>query len=369
MNKRSIPVSKPAFLGREREYTLDCLDSSWISSNGPYLGRFEKNFSEYLGVKHAIVCANGTVALHLALLAAGIGRGDEVIIPTLTYVATANAVTYTGATPVLADSEPDTWNLDPNKIEMLITDRTKAIIPVPLYGHPCDMDLIIRIAKKFGLIVIEDAAEALGAEYKKRKCGSIADISTFSFYGNKIITTGEGGMVVTNDDALAAQIRLLKGQGMDPQRRYWFPVVGYNYRLTNIQAAIGTAQLEHVEQQLARRRSIAQSYRRELAGVPGITLPVEKEYALSSYWLFSVLIEEAYGKSRDDTMNMLREYGVETRPFFYPMHVMPIGRDLASDGLRTAETVAAKGVNLPTFYDLSEDDIQYVANILKNKRN
>lgn len=363
--ERFIPVSKPALIGREKEYVLDCMESSWISSNGKYIGLFEKGFAEKIGVNHAIACCNGTVALHLALLALGVGPGDEVIVPTLTYVATANAVKYAGATPVLADSDPDTWNIDPESIEPLITKRTKAIIPVPLYGHPCDMDPIMDIAKRHGLCVIEDAAEALGAKCRGRPCGSIARISTFSFYGNKTITTGEGGMVVTNDDELAAKIRILKGQGMDPKRRYWFPVVGYNYRMTNIAAAIGLAQLENADKFFEKRRTIARWYNENLKGIPGIRLPVEKDYALHSYWMYSVLIEKEYGKSRDEVMEFLSGNGVETRPFFYPMHVMPVYEKENRTWLKTAASIASNGINLPTFYGLEEEDVKFISGLIK----
>jgi len=365
INRRLIPVSKPSLIGREKEYVMDCLDSTWISSNGKYIELFEKEFAAYIGVKHAVACSNGTVALHLALLSFGIRTGDEVIVPTLTYVATANAVTYTGATPVLADCEFETWNIDTKKIEALITPRTKVIIPVPLYGHPCDMEPIMDIAQRYGLYVIEDAAEALGSKYKGRMCGGIAHISTFSFYGNKTITTGEGGMVVTNDDKLAEKIRLLKGQGMDPSRRYWFPVVGHNYRMTNIQAAIGIAQMENIEKFLAKRRKIAQWYNEYLKDIPGITLQVEKEYATHSYWMYSILVEESYGKSRDEVMAFMANNGVETRPFFYPMHVMPVYEDNRLTHLKSAESVAVKGINLPTFYSIQEDDVQYISNLLR----
>jgi perosamine synthetase len=359
-----IPVSKPALIGREKEYVLDCIESSWISSNGKYIGLFEHRFAEYIGIKHALSCSNGTVALHLALLALGIGPGDEVIVPTLTYVATANAVKYTGAIPVLADSEPGTWNIDAEKIELLVTKNTKAIIAVPLYGHPCDMDRIMSIAEKHRLYVIEDAAEALGARYKGRLCGSIADISTFSFYGNKTITTGEGGMVVTNADALAAKVRLLKGQGMDPQRRYWFPVVGYNYRMTNIQAAIGLAQLENIDKFLSRRREVARWYNEKLKGIKGVILPVERDYAVHSYWMYSVLIENEYGRARDNVMELLHNNGVETRPIFYPMHVMPIYKEGASI-FKNAESISSKGINLPTFYELGEKNVKFIADLLR----
>lgn len=363
--EKFIPVSKPALIGNEKEYVLDCLDSGWISSNGKYIKLFERKFAEYLGVSHAMSCSNGTIALHLALLSLGIGPGDEVIVPTLTYVATANAVKYTGATPVFADSEPDTWNIDPKKIEALINGKTKAIMPVHLYGHPCDMDPIMEIAKKYGLHVVEDAAEAIGAKYKERPCGSIAHISTFSFYGNKTITTGEGGMVVTDDDALAAKVRILKGQGMDPNHRYWFPVVGYNYRMTNIQAAIGLAQMENVDKLVEKRRKIARWYNENLKGISGITLPLEKDYAFHSYWMYSILIEKKHGKSRDEVMGFLLKEGIETRPFFYPMHIMPVYRQNAP-GLKNAETIASKGLCLPTFYELEEEKVEYIVDLLKN---
>lgn len=367
MEKRFIPVSRPALIGREKEYVADCMESTWISSNGKYIGLFEEGFADYLGVKHAITCCNGTVALHLALLALGIGAGDEVIIPTLTYVATANAVRYVGATPVLAESEPGTGNIDPARIEPLITDKTKAIIPVSLYGHPCDMDIIMDIAGKHGLMVVEDAAEALGSKYREKPCGSIADISTFSFYGNKALTTGEGGMVVADDDALAEKVRSLKGQGMDPQRRYWFPVVGYNYRMTNVQAAIGLAQLENVEKFIEKRRAIATWYGKYLSDIPGITLPVEKDYAFHSYWMYTILVQDGLGMTRDSLMEHLAKNGVETRPAFYPMHVMPVYRE-DSAGFKCAEDFASKGINLPTFYALTENDVRHIAGFLREVR-
>ena len=239
---------------------MDCLDSTWISSSGKYIEQFEKAFAEFCGVKHAVTCCNGTVALHLALMALGTQPGDEVIVPTLTYIATANAVTYCGARPVFVDSEPETWNMDPSLIEEKITPRTKGIIVVHLYGHPADMDPIMSIARRHGLFVIEDAAEAHGAEYKGHRVGSIGDMSTFSFYGNKIITTGEGGMVVTNNDSLASKARQLKGQGSVPDQRYWFPIIGYNYRMTNVASAIGLAQLEKAEWHIERRREVARWY-------------------------------------------------------------------------------------------------------------
>jgi len=290
--KPHIPVAAPALVGNEKKYVMDCLDSSWISSNGQYIERFESAFAEFCKVKHALSCANGTAALHLALLALGIGPEDEVIVPTLTFVATANAVMYCGARPVFVDSEPETWNLDPMLLEQCISSRTRAIIVVHLYGHPVDMDQVIAVARKHGLFIIEDAAEAHGAEYKGQRVGSLGDIATFSFYGNKIVTTGEGGMVVTNHDELASRVRQLKGQGMAPGRRYWFPMVGYNYRMTNIEAAIGLAQLEKVDWHLSRRREIATEYSHFLKRIPGISMQPEKEWARNAYWMISIVLNE-----------------------------------------------------------------------------
>ena len=359
--KRFIPVAAPALVGNEKAYVLDCLESTWISSSGKYIERFEAAFAGFCGVKHALACCNGTVALHLTLMALGVAPGDEVIVPTLTFVATANAVTYCGAQPVFVDSEPETWNLDPSLLEDLITPRTKGIIVVHLYGHPVDMDPVLALARKHGLFVVEDAAEAHGAEYKGRCVGSLGDIATFSFYGNKIITTGEGGIVVTNDGKLAARVRQLKGQGMDPDRRYWFPVVGYNYRMTNVAAAIGLAQLEKVKWHIARRREIAAQYAQHLRGLPGITLQPEKPWARNVYWMTSVVLDEQSPVPRDIVMAKLAEAGIETRPFFYLMHTLPMYRGLAKGQIfPVAERLAAQGFNLPSSATLSEKDVAFV---------
>lgn len=359
--KRLIPVAEPALVGNEKAYVLDCLDSTWISSSGKYIQKFETAFAEFCGVKHAMTCCNGTVALHLALLALDVGPDDEVIVPTLTYVATANAVVYCGARPVFIDSEPETWNLDPSLLENLITPRTKGIIVVHLYGHPVDMDPVLTIARARGLFVIEDAAEAHGAEYKGQRVGSLGDIATFSFYGNKILTTGEGGMVVTNDDELAARVRQLKGQGMDPNRRYWFPMVGYNYRMTNVAAAIGLGQLENAQWHIKRRREISAHYAWHLAKVPGVSLQPEKSWASNAYWMTSVVLDDQAPVSRDHVMARLAEAGIETRPFFYPLHTMPMYQSQAQgQAFPVAERIAARGLNLPSSASLSEDDIDFV---------
>lgn len=357
---KRIPVAMPVLNGNEKLYVMDCIDSNWISSVGSYIKRFEQQFAEYCEAGHAISCCNGTVALHLALLAYGVGPGDEVIAPTLSYIATANSVSYCGAIPIFVDSEPETWNIDPQKIEAKITSKTKGIIVVHLYGHPADMDAIMRIARKHGLFVIEDAAEAHGATYRNRRSGSLGDIATFSFFGNKVITTGEGGMVVTSNAALAEKMRLLKGQGMDPKRRYWFPVIGYNYRMTNIAAAIGLAQLEQIEWHLNKRQEIARRYTKHFEGLRNFfSLPVQKDWATHSYWMFTILVNETVALPRDTLMALLNEDGIETRPVFYPMHVLPPYLDTKAS-FPIADRVAARGINLPTHAMLTDRDIEFI---------
>jgi perosamine synthetase len=291
-------------------------------------------------------------------LALGVGPGDEVIVPTLTYVATANSVVYCGAQPVFVDSEPQTWNMDPCLIEDRITPHTKGIIVVHIYGHPVDLDPIMETARRHGLFVIEDAAEAHGAEYKGRRVGAFGDISTFSFYGNKIITTGEGGMVCTNDEALMRRLSVLKGQGQDPERRYWFPTVGYNYRMTNVAAAIGLAQLEMIDWHLARRREVASWYREQLRGLPLVSFSPELAWARSSFWLSSVVLEPD-AVDRDRVMRRMLERGVETRPFFYPMHILPrFVREDAS--FPVADRLGRQGINLPSSAALTYSQVEQV---------
>lgn len=366
MTKRFIPVSAPMLVGNEKKYVLDCLETTWISSSGKYLERFEAAFAEFCGARHAIACCNGTVVLHLALLALGVEPGDEVIVPTLTYVATANAVTYCGAQPIFVDAEPVTWNLDPAQIKAKLTPRTKGIIAVHLYGHPVEMDTLREIARQRSLFIIEDAAEAHGAEYKGRRVGALGEVGTFSFYGNKIITTGEGGMLVTDHDGLAAHLRQLKGQGMDPQRRYWFPTVGYNYRMTNVAAAMGLAQLEQIEWHMQRRREVAAWYGEELRDLEQITWQPEQEWARHAYWMFTVGLREASAAQRDEVMRVLLEQGIETRPVFYPMHQLPIYQDAASaDAFPVADQLARQGINLPTWAGLTREDVRYIGQCLR----
>lgn len=365
MSKRFIPVAAPVLAGNERKYVNECLDSAWISSGGKYMNLFEDAFAGFCGARHAVSCCNGTAALHLALSALGVGPGDEVIVPTLTFVATANAVTYCGARAVFVDSEPETWNLDPSQLESKITARTKAIIVVHLYGHPADMDAVLSVARRHGIPVVEDAAEAHGAEYRGRRAGALGDIATFSFYGNKIIATGEGGMVVTGDDELARRVRQFRGQGLEPGSRYWFPVVGYNYRMTNVTAAIGLAQLEKFEWHAARRLEVAAAYRELLRAAQGLRWQREQEWARHAYWMFTVLLEDGAWSRDGIAARLEREYGIETRPVFYPMHILPPYREAARDeDFPAASHIARTGLSLPTWAGLTPEDLRYVSESL-----
>jgi perosamine synthetase len=365
-----IPVSAPALLGNEKCYVNECLDTTWISSIGVFIERFERAVAELCGMEaeSAVSCCNGTVALHLALLGLGIGPGDEVLVPSLTYIATANAVRYCGAEPVFVDSDRRTWNLDPADLERKVTPRSKAVIPVHLYGKPAAMEEIGRIARAHGLMVVEDAAEAIGASYRGRPAGALGDVATFSFFGNKIITCGEGGLVIARDAALARKIRQLKGQGQDFERRYWFPVVGYNYRMTNIEAALGLAQLERIGDYLAARDEIEAWYRAELDGRPEVALPARDAGERSVNWLFSVVLQGEAPGLRDRAMDSLRAAGIDSRPFFYPCHILPpyAGTAAACPGAACpeAEWLAGRGLSLPTWVGMTRQQVARVASAL-----
>jgi perosamine synthetase len=359
--RRNISVAQPVLGGNEKRYVLECLDSGWISSIGRFIGLFEEAFAEFCGASYAIATSNGTSALHLALAALGVGPGDEIVIPTLTFVATANAVRYCGARPVFVDSDPETMTLDPTLIEPVLTARTKGIIAVHLYGHPADMTPILNIAKKRGMFVLEDAAEAHGALYGGRRIGSLGDVAAFSFYGNKIVSTGEGGMVTTSDPAFRDRLLQLRGQGMDPARRYWFPVVGFNYRMTNIAAAIGLAQLEQIDDFLERRRVLACAYRRHLSGlIEYLQLPCERFSVTHAFWSYPIVLRESTRMCRDQMMRALEGDGIETRPIFYPMHDLPPYRDAEGD-YPIADRLAARGICLPMHCALAEEEVCYIA--------
>ncbi|MBU2610976.1 MAG: DegT/DnrJ/EryC1/StrS family aminotransferase [Chloroflexi bacterium] len=362
-SNRFIPISEPLLSGNEVEYVNDCVRSGWVSSLGKYIPEFEQGFAAFCGVRHGIAVSNGTAALHLALVALGIGPGDEVIIPTLTFIATANAVHYTGATPVFADSESETWNLDPQDVARRITPRTRAIIPVHVYGHPANMTPILELAKQHKLHVIEDAAEAHGARYQGKRVGSLGEINAFSFYGNKIITTGEGGLLTTDEDALAEKARFLRDHAMSPEKRYWHTEIGFNYRMTNLQAALGVAQRERIEEFIARKRWIAESYNQGLREVAAIRLPPEAPWATSVYWMYSILLNKDFPLSRDEVMARLRQQNIDSRPFFYPIHVQPPYH--ANISLPVAEDLSRRGINLPSAVTLTEADIQRIVQAIR----
>jgi len=357
--KQRIPAASPDIGEEELRYVTEALKSGWVSSKGPFIEEFEKRFSGYIGAKHGIATSNGTVALHLALVALGIGPGDEVLVPSLTFIATANAVTYTGAKPVFLDSHPDYWCVDPNVVRESITDRTKAIVLVHLYGHPCDMEPILEVARSRDLCVIEDCAEAHGAEYRHKKVGSFGDVSCFSFYGNKTITTGEGGMCVTDHEELAQKMRILKDHGMNPKKRFWHDVVGFNYRMTSLQAALGLAQLDKVERLVERKRRIAETYREHLKHTKNMVLAPEMSWAKSTYWFYSVLLDVGL---RDNVIALLDQEGIETRPFFYPIHILPP----YSHGLKlpVAERLSAAGLSLPSGPRITNEEIGNVTSAL-----
>ena len=351
-----IPVYQPDLSGNEQRYVAECLSSTWISSKGKFIEEFEQKFAAYTQVAYSAGVCNGTVALHLALLALGLGPNDEVIVPTLTYIASVNAIAYTGATPVFVDSVATTWQMDPEDVRRKITPRTKAIMAVHLYGHPCDMDALVAIAREHRIFLIEDCAEAFGTYYKGRHVGCFGDIATYSFFGNKTITTGEGGMVVTNDLTLYERARHFKGQGLAAHREYWHDVIGYNYRMTNICAALGVAQLERADEFLEKKRNLAQSYYDGLADLP-VTLHRESEDTRHSFWMVSMLVGDS--RDRDLLRAFLAEKGIETRPLFYPAHTMPM---YASRYQRhaVAEDLAWRGLNLPSWPGLDRAAIDEV---------
>jgi perosamine synthetase len=353
----------------ERDVGLvaECVRSTWISGTSEYVNRFEEKFAQYCGCSYGVATNSGTTALHVALAALDIGKGDEVIIPTFTMVATANAVTYLGAKPVLVDSEPYTWNIDASKIEKRITRRTKAIMPIHTYGHPADMDLILELAEKHNLFVVEDAAEAHGAEYKSRKTGSLGDLACFSFYANKIITTGEGGMIVTRNRDLAEKARWLRAHAFGRYGKHFYhEALGYGYRMSGLQAALGLGQLERIDKFVSTRRNNAELYNSLLCKIGGLITPPEASWAKNVYWMYSVLIERKFGMSREMLMKELESDGIETRTFFYPMHVQPIYSQLhAGRKFPVANDLFQKGINLPSGNNLTPDEIAYVCKCIK----
>lgn len=355
-----ISLAQPQLNGNEYKYLMDAFLSTWISSTGKYIQRFEESFSNYCGVRYGVATSNGTTALHLALTALGIGQGDEVIVPDITFAATINAVLYTGATPVIVDIEEEGWCIDPDEIEKAITPRTKAIIPVHIYGQPCDMGRICDIAQKNRLYIVEDCAEAHGAEWGNRKVGSFGIISCFSFFGNKVITTGEGGMCITDSEELNDKMRVLRDHGMSKERKYYHEVIGFNYRMTNLQAAIGTAQVERIDEILDWRADLENQYRKTFADIAGVTL---QNNTLSDRkkiaWLVSVLVSE---DKRDEILLNLKENDIDARAFFIPLSEMEIYREYARECPRS-KAVSKMGINLPTTFEVNKECIERIKSV------
>ncbi len=361
-----IPVMEPQLGGNEISYVMECLKTGWISSKGKFVTQFEEEFAKYHSVKNALAVSNGTVALHLALVTLGIKAGDEVIVPDLTFAASANAVLYAGATPVLVDVDPHTWTIDASKLEEALTPRTKAIMPVHLYGHPCDMKPIMAFAKKHKLLVIEDAAEALGARYNNQLIGTFGDAACFSFFGNKLITTGEGGMILFKDAAAHEEAKQLRDHGMDPQKPYWHPKVGFNYRLTNLQAAVGVAQMEQLDGFIEKKTAMARAYDAIFEPLKGVERQAVAPWAKSVYWMYTILLNDEFGLPRDEFRSKMLQSGIETRPTFYPLHEMPPYRSFGGKrSFPVSERISRRGLNLPSSVRLSGDDIKRVGDAME----
>ena len=358
MRETIIPVLEPLLDGNEKEYVINCIDTGWVSSKGPFVERFESMFSALHCDLSAVSTSNGTSALHLALLALGVGEGDEVIVPDLTFAATVNAVLHCGATPVIVDVDVHSWNITAEQVESAITSRTKTIIPVHLYGQPCDMASLRQLADKYDLSLIEDSAEALGSTYQGRPVGTYGDASIFSFFGNKTITTGEGGIVLFQNAKLADKARILRDHGMNPERRYWHEVVGYNYRLTNIQAAIGVAQLEQLTKLIESKRVLASRYGEAFSGI-NVMMQSQLSGTITSSWLFGIILGNR--AERNSLADYLVNKGIETRKFFCPIHKQPAYQTLPRMGeLKISSKLSNCGISLPSSASLGLSDQDYV---------
>jgi perosamine synthetase len=365
----TVPVNQPVLDGNERKYLLECIETGWISSEGPFVKKFETRMAARMNRRHAVAVTSGTTALDAAVEALGIGLGDEVILPSFTIISCVMQIARSGATPVFVDCDPNHWNMDVSQIEAKITARTKAIMAVHIYGLPVDMDPVLEIALRHGLKVIEDAAEAIGLEYKGRPCGGFGDVSTLSFYPNKHVTTGEGGMVLTDDDALAERVRGLRNLCFQPQRRFIHEELGWNLRMTNIQAAIGLAQLERLDQSILKKREIGRMYQERLADLPGVQLPLPAtNYADNIYWVFGLVLQDQIRMDAVEAMKRLSERGVCTRPFFYALHRQPVllkkGVCVAQN-LPVSEYLSEKGFYIPSGLALTEEQIEYVSKVVR----
>ena len=361
-----IPIVEPVLQGKELEYVTDCVSTGWISSQGKYVKRFEENFSNYTGADHALSVSNGTVALHLALVALGINNGDEVIVPDLTFASPLNAVLYVGAKPVILDVDPNTACLNVELVEGAITEKTKAVIPVHLYGHPVDMSPLMKIAQKYDLKVIEDCAEAVGSYYNGQHVGCFGDAATFSFFGNKTITTGEGGMILFKKQTVFEKAQLLRDHGMSKEKRYWHEEIGYNYRLTNLQAAVGVAQLERADHLVSQKRWMAEIYEDRLKDSHLFSLPGEYGDVVNSYWLYTIYLKNSNEETRDSIIDRLRDYGIQSRPVFYSMHRMPPYQKyaLCTSQYNYSISLSNGGISLPSSSSVTLDEINRVCDAL-----
>jgi len=383
--KGTIPLCVPEIRGNEWKYVKECLDTNWVSSVGPFVDRFEQELAACVGTKHAVATVNGTAALHIALLVVGVEPDDEVLVPTLTFIAPANAIRYVGAWPVFMDAEPEYWEIDPQKVVDFLEKecrwhngalynkttgrRVKAILPVHILGHPVDMDPILEIARKYDLVVIEDATESLGAKYKGRMVGHLGDIACFSFNGNKIITTGGGGMIVTDNEIWVNKAKYLTTQAKDDPLEYVHNEIGYNYRLTNIQAAMGVAQLEQLDGYIEAKRDHARRYTQLLQDAPGIQVPREAPWAFSIYWFYTLLVDELeYGINSRQLMRKLRDADIKSRPFWHPIHSLPPYVNCQSYKVEVANTLYARGLSLPSSVGITATDQQRVTEVITKSR-
>ena len=364
-----IPVNEPLLNGNEKRYLNECIDTGWISSEGPFIKQFEAQFAARMGRKYGVAVCNGSVALDAAVVALDIKRGDEVILPTFTIISCAAAIVRAGATPVVVDSDPITWNMDVSQIEANITPQTKAIMVVHIYGLPVDMQPLLELAKKYGLAIIEDAAEMYGQTYRGQPCGSFGELSAFSFYPNKHVTTGEGGMILTDDAQLAERCHSLRNLCFQPQQRFVHDELGWNFRMTNLQAALGVAQLERLDEFVARKRRMGRSYTELLNGTPGLQLPLpQTDYAENIYWVFGVVLDDAVPFDAKEAMRRLGDLKIGTRPFFWPMHEQPVFRKMGlfkGAACPVAERLARRGFYLPSGVALTDEQIERVAAVVK----
>lgn len=363
-----IPVNEPLFLGNEKKYLCECIDTGWISSDGPFVKKFESEFAKYVGMNYGVAAANGTASLEMALYALEVKENDEIIMPSFTIISCALAAIRLGAKPVLTDIEPETWNIDVSQIEKKITSKTKGIMPVHIYGHPVDMDPIIKIAEKYNLKILEDAAEVHGAEYKNKKCGSFGEVSSFSFYANKIISCGEGGMVLCKNEKAAELARSYRNLCFKSEKRFWHTELGYNFRMSNLQAAVGLAQFEKIDEYIKIKRELGEYYISKLKDIQELKLQAEKEWAKTVYWMYAVELDSKLGISADIVMKKLKTAGVDTRPFFIGLHCQPVLREFGlfeNESYPVTEKASKYGFYLPSGLALKKEQIDYVCDSLK----